>query len=88
MTVVYEDGHTCTFDLVELRQYCPCATCRQIRDRGEFPYTSPKPAESLRIVDAKLVGAWGISIAWNDGHGTGIYPWEALRTWSEAEHEI
>jgi DUF971 family protein len=38
--------------------------------------SSPQP---LRIVDAKLVGAWGIGITWNDGHAASIYSWELLR---------
>jgi DUF971 family protein len=33
-------------------------------------------------VDAKLVGAWGLMIRWNDGHETGIYAWSILRAWA------
>jgi DUF971 family protein len=40
------------------------------------------PAE-LAVVDAQLHGGWGLAFAWNDGHGTGIYPFAALRRWSE-----
>lgn len=35
------------------------------------------------INSAELVGAWGISITWNDGHSTGIYAWEILRRWHD-----
>jgi DUF971 family protein len=38
--------------------------------------SSPRP---LRIVDAELVGAWGINFTWNDRHSTGIFSWELLR---------
>jgi DUF971 family protein len=37
----------------------------------------------LRIEGARLHGAWGLVIVWNDGHGTGIYPFESLRRWNE-----
>ena len=37
----------------------------------------------LRIDDANLHGAWGLAITWNDGHATGIFPFEALRRWDE-----
>jgi DUF971 family protein len=37
----------------------------------------------LRIEEAELVGAWGLSVTWNDGHATGIYPWDALRRWCD-----
>ena len=36
------------------------------------------------IVDAELVGAWGLSMRWSDGHDTGIYSWAALRDWWDA----
>jgi len=34
---------------------------------------------------AELVGAWGLSVTWNDGHSTGIYPFESLRRWREGD---
>jgi DUF971 family protein len=37
----------------------------------------------VTIEDAELVGAWGMSIRWSDGHSTGIYSWDALRRWCE-----
>jgi DUF971 family protein len=36
------------------------------------------------VADAALVGAWGLGITWDDGHSTGIYPFESLRKWCEA----
>lgn len=81
MTVVFEpDGHECFFLNADLRLACPCATCRGLRDRGEVVW----PADaSITILSAELVGNWGVSFAWSDGHGTGIYPFESLRTWCD-----
>ncbi|MBT5139221.1 MAG: DUF971 domain-containing protein [Acidimicrobiaceae bacterium] len=28
-----------------------------------------------------------MNITWNDGHSTGIYPFENLRRWSEGKHD-
>jgi DUF971 family protein len=39
----------------------------------------------LRIEDAQLHGAWGLNLVWNDGHRTGIYPFDALRRWSDGQ---
>jgi len=78
LILTWADGATSRFGLEELRQHCPCAECRTRRERNlpVWPVaSSPRP---LRIVDAKLVGAWGMSITWNDGHSTGIYSWELL----------
>jgi len=37
----------------------------------------------LRVEHAELHDAWGLNITWNDGHNTGIYPFELLRQWHE-----
>jgi DUF971 family protein len=79
VTLTWADGTTSRFDLEELRQHCPCAECRGRRDRDLPVWPLPSSPQPLRIVDAELVGAWGISFTWNDGHGTGIYSWELLR---------
>jgi DUF971 family protein len=79
--ITFDDGHVCTFGLEQLRVACPCATCRSWRDRGEPSWPRPGQDALLRIDDAELVGAWGLSLTWNDGHSTGIYPWDALREW-------
>jgi DUF971 family protein len=84
LSITFADGYTAGFDLLTLRQGCPCATCRTLRDAGEPAWPRPGSPQPLRIVDAALNGAWGLSIAWNDGHGTGIFPFESLRRWSEA----
>ena len=76
--LVFGDGVTAEFNLVELRLHCPCAGCRADRERGLEPWPKPGSPIPLRIADASLVGAWGISLTWNDGHATGIYPWEYL----------
>ncbi|MFP3905583.1 MAG: DUF971 domain-containing protein [Acidimicrobiales bacterium] len=81
--IEFIDGHRCTFDLEELRLACPCASCRGARDKGQAPWPTPRSPQPLTITDAELVGAWGLSITWNDGHSTGIYPWDSLRRWCE-----
>lgn len=86
--VVFGDGRTCRFDLLELRRNCPCATCRNIREGGGQPGPRPRSIQPLRVEDAHLVGGWGLGLAWSDGHGTGIYPWESLRRWCEAGHPV
>ncbi len=79
--LTFDDGAVCEFPLAELRAACPCATCRSRRDAGR-PASDQAP-ESLAIADAEFVGAWGLSVRWNDGHDTGIYPWDSLRRWHD-----
>src|SRR5688572_29744553 len=83
VTLTYVDGYVVSFDLVTLREGCPCATCRGLRYRGEEVWPRPNSPTPLRIEDARLHGAWGLAITWNDGHDTGIFPFELLRRWHE-----
>jgi ATP-binding protein involved in chromosome partitioning len=77
----FDDGTAGAINLVELRLACPCATCRAARQAGREPWpTGPDPAP-LAVTGAELVGAWGLGVTWNDGHATGIYPFEGLREW-------
>ncbi len=60
-----------------LRLACPCAACvdemsgRSILD----PATVPAEVAPERV---ELVGAYGLKVRWSDGHGTGIYTFQAL----------
>ena len=83
VTLTYVDGYVVSFDLVMLRNGCPCATCRGLRDQGEDVWPRPDSPTPLRIEDARLHGAWGLALTWNDGHTTGIFPFELLRRWHE-----
>jgi DUF971 family protein len=80
VTLVFDDGHSCFFANSDLRAQCPCATCRGLRDRGDVV-----EGAGVSVRAAELVGNWGISFDWSDGHGTGIYPFESLREWCDAE---
>lgn len=78
----FVDGVSGTISLVDLRLHCPCATCRAQRQLGNESWPPRgRPEAQLGIRDASLVGAWGLNVVWNDGHSTGIYPFEELHAW-------
>ena len=83
VTVTFADGYVARFPLLALREGCPCATCRAQRDQGRPVWSPAGSREPLRVEDARLHGAWGLAITWNDGHATGIFPFELLRRWHE-----
>jgi DUF971 family protein len=85
VAITFLDGHQARFDLLTLRRGCPCATCRGQRDQGAVVWPRPGSPTPLRIEHAELHGAWGLTITWNDGHATGIFPFESLRAWSAGE---
>ena len=81
MRLVFGDGHECRFELSEMRRQCPCAGCRGARDQGRP--VAPGGGAAYELADAKLHGAWGLSVTWADGHAAGIYPWEGMRRWCD-----
>ena len=83
LTIEWDDGAVSQFSIEELRVNCPCAECRGLRDRGAPVWPKAGSPQPLRAEGADLVGAWGISVRWNDGHSTGIYAWDVLRAWSD-----
>ena len=84
LRLTWTDGVGGSLGLVAIRLACPCAGCRSARDQGREPWPEPNSPTPLALTSAELVGAWGRGITWNDGHSTGIYPFEALRRWVES----
>jgi DUF971 family protein len=82
--VTFADGRVCRFELAELRLACPCAGCRNAREQGREPWLPVAGRPGLTVAAAELVGAWGLQLTWNDGHSTGIYPFESLRRWCDS----
>ena len=75
--ITWEDGHVSHWDLAYIRGACGCATCHELRKEGKPVYMAS--SEVLDVLDAELVGSYGISFHWSDHHRTGIYRWEDLR---------
>jgi prepilin-type processing-associated H-X9-DG protein len=88
--ITWADGHASHFDFVYLREHCPCATCNDERGKKEalaesslafasspaLPMFKPKP----RAQSAQAVGQYAIQISFSDGHSTGIYSYDLLRS--------
>ena len=81
LTLHWVDGSTSHFGLEELRRNCPCAECRGLREQGQAVGPRPRSLLPFTAVSAELVGGWGLTINWSDGHGTGIFAWSILRAW-------
>jgi DUF971 family protein len=85
LTITWADGAVTTFGLEDLRRNCTCAECRGRREQGQEIWPTPGAPQPLEAVGAELVGGWGVSIRWNDGHDTGIYAWGVLRAWADLD---
>ena len=85
--ITWSDAHTSHYDFSYLREHCPCATCREEREKHERMNRSTaggssalpmfKPKITARA--ASSVGSYAVQIEFTDGHSTGIYSFDHLR---------
>jgi DUF971 family protein len=87
--ITWSDGHASHYDFAFLREQCPCALCNDERQKKQavqqltaapqlavLPMFKPKPTAR----SAHAVGNYALQIEFNDGHTTGIYSFDYLRT--------
>jgi DUF971 family protein len=77
--VVWDDGHSSVYANADLRFGCSCALCveewtgvRRVR-REDIP-------PDIHATGLQLVGNYAMQLSWSDGHDTGIYTFEYLRS--------
>ena len=78
--ITWADGHASHYEFAYLRDQCPCATCKDERDKKQdFAGSAPVPSAALPMFKPKVranaatsVGNYAIQITFNDGHATGI----------------
>jgi DUF971 family protein len=94
VSIDWSDGHKSVFTNEYLRDECPCASCTGAH--GTEPQRSNYAAEAraaspaanpfqmfkpkLRMDSIEEVGSYAIRIYWNDGHNSGIYSFDHLRS--------
>jgi len=91
LLITWSDGVTRAYRVKELRDACPCATCREKRsapaaDPFSLPLLSKVELEPLRIGGMKPVGNYAYTISFSDGHDTGIFTFELLRELGSEVH--
>ncbi len=77
LRLTWSDGHRAVFDFDYLRGYCPCASC-QGHHASEVKYQPPQSPVTIDSVEP--VGNYAVAFAFSDGHGTGIYRFDFLRS--------
>lgn len=85
LLITWDDGQPRSYNVKDLRLACPCATCREKRDAAEkeppplLRILKPEELKPLKIEGMQPVGNYAYSIAFSDGHDTGIYTLTLLR---------
>jgi len=78
LSILWNDSHLSYLVIKDIRNSCPCATCRTARE-GFKKSISLLPPDSYRITSFQKVGQYGIQFKWGDGHETGIFTYQRLR---------
>jgi DUF971 family protein len=92
LTISWSDGAAHRLTWKQLRDGCPCATCRVKSE--ETPNAETKPpslftiltaaeAQPLRVTAMQPVGNYAYAIQFSDGHNSGIYTFDHLRRLGE-----
>lgn len=82
LALSWSDGVEQFLPLEKLRRACPCAVCNgepDVMGRGDAPARSYK-SNSFELKSYDFVGGYGLALKWGDGHSTGIYSYNLLRT--------
>jgi DUF971 family protein len=84
LVIDWSDGHRGLYAWKHLRAQCPCASCREEREKPPDPFrilTERELKQSGPATPTALtpIGHYAYKITWNDGHDTGIYTLDSLR---------
>ena len=91
IVIQWNDGRTTRWTAAQLRQRCPCATCREKNRQNAdsesedtpskpigLPVLSAAEARPLTIESMRPVGSYAYNIGFSDGHSSGLFQLEML----------
>ena len=86
LKIEWDDGFQQSIPFRVLRDGCPCATCMQARlnppesPKGSLPVLTAEQAQPVEINQMQPVGNYAYNIRFSDGHTTGIFTFDQLRS--------
>jgi len=80
LAIRWKDGLETYIRLEDLRRHCPCAVCA-----GEYGGSPTLVPDSFVLKSCAPVGGYALQPVWADGHSSGIYSYEYLRSWDSGE---
>lgn len=84
LRIVWSDGQVREYAARELREACPCATCREKRNAPPpppevLPVLQRGEGGPLEIAGMRPTGNYAYNIRFSDGHDSGLYTLDLLR---------
>jgi DUF971 family protein len=85
LEIEWSDGRRRRYTVRELRDACPCASCREKRSEPATPSSglqilSVAETRPLQLTAMEPMGNYAYSLTFSDGHDTGIYTLDLLRS--------
>lgn len=78
--VTWDDGVVSEYDWEPFRRACPCAYCSgEGTFAGNVTATTEFSEAQTTLREVYVVGRYGLTPEWADGHDTGIYTFKMLR---------
>lgn len=77
--IIWYDRSESLLMLANLRKSCPCATCREEREKRSATFIPLFSEAQNTLTDIKAVGTYAVQLYWQDGHNTGIYTYDKLK---------
>lgn len=75
--IEWKDGVVHEYAARDLRLSCPCANCIE-EGTGRALLDPGTVAKNILLLTSELVGRYGLTFVWSDGHKTGIFAWPLL----------
>ena len=77
IAIIWDDGESCTYAMNLLRSRCPCASC--VDEWTREVLIQFEDVKDVRVKCIRPVGTYALNIAFDDGHDTGFFTFQALR---------
>lgn len=90
LEIEWADGHRSIYPLYGLRKNCPCVMCRGGHSKMgtyEMELFFVDPPQQMEVRSVETVGNHALKIEWGDGHSTGMYRWELLRSMCPVQYK-
>lgn len=86
VTIKWTDGEINTLSAKYLRVNCACAQC--VEEWTNRKLLDPATVSAnIQAEDYLMVGKYAVQFLWSDGHYTGIYPFDMLRSLADTQSE-
>lgn len=86
LVIGWSDDQTTRHRPKDLRDACPCATCREKKrgdeekkPKGMLPILTAAETQPLAVIKMRPVGNYAYNIYFSDGHDSGIFSFDLLR---------